>query len=321
MEARVVIFFVILTLFSVLLQTADSAPSNKFFLLSDIHFDPFYDASKDPETFCRPKSIDSSSCDASKSDAKRYDLSEKGDDLFTDYGQFGCDTPFDLMVSSFDAMRRTLPNPDFILASVFSFLFFSFPFLRPLWCQLKAESETTDRPTDTPTTNRTGDFSAHCMNSMKDSLTAIQNATATLSSFFPSAPILPLIGNNDVFPKDQIPDGPSEELEQMAAIWGPLLPASAIKSFLQGGFYTVSLRPGLRVIVLNTIFYMTSWCPNNQTECSNDYTPTTDDPANQFVFLADTLLYARKHNEQSVSSLLLFTHTRTGVLSPLSCHL
>jgi len=119
MESRILSLLVILAFFSLLSRTAHSAPSNKFFLLSDIHFDPFYDASKDPETFCRPKSIDSSSCDVSKSDAKRYALSEKGEDLLTEYGQFGCDTPFDLMVSSFDAMRRTLPNPDFILASVF----------------------------------------------------------------------------------------------------------------------------------------------------------------------------------------------------------
>lgn len=138
------------------------------------------------------------------------------------------------------------------------------------------------------------------MNSMKDSLTAIQNVTATIASYFPQAPLLPVIGNNDVFPKDQMPAGPSEELEQMAAIWGPLLPTSALKTFLNGGYYTVSLRPGLRAIVLNTVFYMTDWCPDNSTECSKSYTPTTDDPANQFVFLADTLLYAQKHNEQCV---------------------
>lgn len=47
----------------------------------------------------------------------------------------------------------------------------------------------------------------------------------------------------------------TSELANYWLLWKPFLPSNAETTFLRGGYYSVSIKPDLRVIVLNTVLY------------------------------------------------------------------
>lgn len=149
---------------------------------------------------------------------------------------------------------------------------------------------------------------------------AVENITALILQYYPKTPTFPVIGNNDVIPKNQMFDGPSATLQAFSQIWSRWLPRmsshlyrlstpfslrnvaeEALNSLNQGGFYSVDVTPKLKIIGLNTLYYMTGWCPDNTTSCKKSYEPTSNDPAGQFRFFESQLQAAAATNQSYVS--------------------
>jgi hypothetical protein len=84
------------------------AHTDQFFLISDLHYDPWYNENYNPSTFCRGDAYIETNITECRSVHKLHTWNTK-------YGQWHCDTPFSLMTSAYQAMKKTQPNPDFII--------------------------------------------------------------------------------------------------------------------------------------------------------------------------------------------------------------
>lgn len=181
----------------------------------------------------------------------------------------GCDCPYSFLLSTLSEMKAVNPNPEFILI--------------------------------------TGDIAPHELKHYDVDFynfeLSLRNATQAIQTFFPDTPTFPVLGNHDVYPQDQLPYGPNEVLETVAAIWKHWIPASALPSFLKGGYYSVSPKAGLRLLALNTLYYNVKFCTRNVTKCHHKDTlaghaKTTSDPVDQFSWLSEQLEMARENNEK-----------------------
>jgi sphingomyelin phosphodiesterase len=117
--------------------------------------------------------------------------------------------------------------------------------------------------------------------------------TQILHTYFPNTPIFPAIGNHESFPVDQFPTAPRNAwlMDALAADWAGWLPPSALTSLRQGGYYTTLIRPGLRLISLNT-----QYCDiNNFWLVLND-----TDPTGQLEWLRAVLTNATRAGETVV---------------------
>jgi sphingomyelin phosphodiesterase len=65
-------------------------------------------------------------------------------------------------------------------------------------------------------------------------------------------PIYYALGNHDVFPVDQLDPRAPSILQPLGSYWSKFLPSDALASFQSRGYYTILLRKGLRLVVLNT---------------------------------------------------------------------
>mmetsp|Transcript_14699 Transcript_14699/g.57667 ORF Transcript_14699/g.57667 Transcript_14699/m.57667 type:complete len:552 (+) Transcript_14699:22-1677(+) len=177
------------------------------------------------------------------------------DDANYEYGQFGCDSPLPLLTNCLEAMRAVDADPDFLLIG--------------------------------------GDLAMHCSPSYEATMSTVANATAVISANYRNTMIIPTIGNNDVYPEDQIAYGPSQQLSDLADIWGPWIgDEEALETFRKNGYFSVSPVEGLRVVSLNTLYYTENWCPRNDTICTDeelDSLVREDDPNGQFAWLAEQL--------------------------------
>ncbi|XP_064100938.1 sphingomyelin phosphodiesterase-like [Macrobrachium nipponense] len=90
----------------------------------------------------------------------------------------------------------------------------------------------------------------------------IRETYEMLEAYFPDIPIFPVIGNHEHSPIDQFPDpdnAPPEfaadwMYEALATQWAKLLPDLDISTVLYGGFYSVPVKPGFRIISVNSMF-------------------------------------------------------------------
>ncbi|RIA88153.1 Metallo-dependent phosphatase-like protein [Glomus cerebriforme] len=72
-------------------------------------------------------------------------------------------------------------------------------------------------------------------------------------------PIIPSIGNNDIYPNNIIGAGPNELLSIIHDIWSPFIPKGQHKTFLDGGYYYKEVIPGKLIVVsLNTLYFYNS---------------------------------------------------------------
>ena len=90
-----------------------------------------------------------------------------------------------------------------------------------------------------------------------------------------SLPVFPSIGNNDVFPHDICLDGPNEVkveisktfsnfsfklLENITANWHQWLDSQATKTMMSGGYFSMLAEENLRIVSLNTIYWVRPNC-------------------------------------------------------------
>lgn len=204
---------VLLELRSVLLVFVVSGvrPANigRFWHITDHHWDTYYSQhGQDPMEIC-PSSYG-------------RPISNAGP-----LGDYKCDSPWRLIQSSIDAMKRLHPDPDFIL-----------------W--------TGDDPFHTSQQDK--------YLSKDKVLQIILNISMTIREAFPATPIFPALGNHDYHPKSQIPPGGSEILTAIAKMWQPWLSVGAYSTFKEEGYYVDSL-PGSKnhiIMILNSNFWYNS---------------------------------------------------------------
>ncbi|KAI7906244.1 Metallo-dependent phosphatase-like protein [Cokeromyces recurvatus] len=73
--------------------------------------------------------------------------------------------------------------------------------------------------------------------------------------FFSAVPVVPVIGNNDVQPHNLI-ELYDDDLRFFGEIWKHWIPKDERKSFLEGGYFAVDVVPGIRVLSMNTMFFL-----------------------------------------------------------------
>nr|XP_022899981.1 sphingomyelin phosphodiesterase-like [Onthophagus taurus] len=118
----------------------------------------------------------------------------------------------------------------------------------------------------------------------------------TLLEKFPNSPVFPILGNHEphplnIFAPSEIedPEFSTAWLFDLAAdLWGPILGEGTEETIRKGGFYTVLIRPGFRLIALNSnVAYTFNWWL-----LYDDV-----DPFGQLQWLADTLYQAEQDGE------------------------
>ncbi|XP_071997767.1 cyclic GMP-AMP phosphodiesterase SMPDL3A isoform X2 [Engystomops pustulosus] len=134
----------------------------------------------------------------------------------------------------------------------------------------------------------------------------IGNMTSTIRSLLPDMLVFPALGNHDYWPQDQLPVSGSEIYTAVAEFWKPWLCEEALKTFRKGGYYSQVYKSSsktshpLRIISLNTNLY---YDPNK-------VTLNITDPADQLLWLEETLQFSRQNNEK----VYIIAHVPIGAL-------
>ncbi|KAM8832813.1 cyclic GMP-AMP phosphodiesterase SMPDL3A isoform 2-T2 [Spinachia spinachia] len=181
------------------------------------------------------------------------------------FGHFLCDSPYALIQSAFAHMAPLTRPQDFII-----------------W--------TGDSPPHVPADELSTDAVVQL----------IGNMTQTIRQHFPKLTVFPALGNHDYWPQDQMPSSPNAIYQAAAQLWKPWLQPDALRTLSRGGFYSQLVKPGLRVLSLNTILY---YGPDRATENATD-------PAGQFQWLEATLRDAARRREK----VYVIAHVPVGYL-------
>ncbi|GBE79453.1 Endopolyphosphatase [Sparassis crispa] len=108
-------------------------------------------------------------------------------------------------------------------------------------------------------------------------------------------PVVPSIGNNDVWPHNIMMPGPNSITFEFSSIWRSFMPFESYQVFQRGGYYSVEVIPdSLAVISLNTMYFYDS----NKAVGGCEYTDP-EDPGNlQFDWLEVQLDIFRRRGMQ-----------------------
>lgn len=116
----------------------------------------------------------------------------------------------------------------------------------------------------------TGDLPPHDIwnQSKAQSLEILKDTVEQMFNAFPNVPIFPALGNHESIPAGNFPPPWSHEPDhsinwlysEVAKEWSKWLPESSKNTMLHGGFYSILIRPGFRLISLNMNYCHTiSW--------------------------------------------------------------
>ncbi|XP_071056721.1 sphingomyelin phosphodiesterase-like isoform X3 [Onthophagus taurus] len=226
----------------------DSTPL-KVLQVTDFHYDPMY----------TPGSL--AACAAPlccQSDSGVASTPEEGAGYWGDYRS--CDTPWYGVEDALDHIAETHPDIDYVYYT---------------------GDTISHRIWDTSISGNTED------------ITLLYN---TLLAKFPNTPVYPIFGNHEAHPVDIFTPPEIEEEEFSTAwlfdlaadLWGSILGEGTAETIRRGGFYTVLIRPGFRLIALNSnVGYTFNWWL-----LYDDV-----DPFGQLQWLADTLYQAEQDGE------------------------
>ncbi|KAL3267397.1 hypothetical protein HHI36_011526 [Cryptolaemus montrouzieri] len=154
----------------------------------------------------------------------------------------------------------------------------------------------------------TGDLPPHDIwkQTKEYNLDIIKQTTQQMIEYFPSTPIFPAVGNHESIPPGtfappwvQQENSTSWLFNELSAHWKRWLPASSTTTVMRGGFYSVLLRPRLRLISINTNYCHTYnwWLLVNST-----------DPAKELKWL----IYELQEAENKEERVLLIGHIPPG---------
>ncbi|MDG3004371.1 metallophosphoesterase [Paludisphaera mucosa] len=216
-----------LVAFAPSLLRAEERPG-RFLLVSDIHFDPFYDAS----LFQQLKTSPAENWAEILENSRPAGINPRG-----------TDSNYALLKSSLDEARRRGPDVDFVL--------YPGDLLAHRWQakydRLAEKSHEADPDEYRAFTRKVVEFLAF-----------------EFRRRFPETPILPTLGNEDSYCGDYRvePEGPF--LSMFAEVWHPLLgPESGTfrRTFPLGGYFTTRLPrlKNCRLIVLNSVFFSVNY--------------------------------------------------------------
>ncbi|XP_032878082.1 sphingomyelin phosphodiesterase [Amblyraja radiata] len=143
-----------------------------------------------------------------------------------------------------------------------------------------------------------GDIPAHNVwqQSRHDQINALTTITNLLRQHLPNLTIYPAVGNHESTPVNSFPppfihgnQSSSWLYNAMVDAWQQWLPPTALETLRRGGFYTVAVRPGLRLVSLNMNFcsHENFWLLVNST-----------DPAGQLQWLVGVLQGAEWSGEK-----------------------
>ncbi|KAL0090812.1 Metallo-dependent phosphatase-like protein [Phycomyces blakesleeanus] len=78
-----------------------------------------------------------------------------------------------------------------------------------------------------------------------------------IDAFWPTVPVVPALGNNDVYPANKIGDAKidSSLLAFYERLWRHWIPKEQRDTFKDGGYFSIQVAPNLRIISLNTLFF------------------------------------------------------------------
>lgn len=69
-------------------------------------------------------------------------------------------------------------------------------------------------------------------------------------------PVVPSLGNNDVWPHNTLSPGPNEITDEFASIWDAFIPSASKTSFRKGAYYAIEVIPdALAAISLSTMYF------------------------------------------------------------------
>ncbi|KAI7871584.1 Metallo-dependent phosphatase-like protein [Spinellus fusiger] len=215
----------------------------KFLHITDIHLDAYYLANSDPSQFCH-----------------RMNKKNKKNTA----GQFGavgtkCDSPASLVQASFDFMKKTMTDIDFIIY--------------------------------------TGDTARHDRdNAMPRTDDDVLSEHAAVTKYFQdtfninNVPLIPTIGNNDMFGHNKM----GEEdpiLPQLKKMWAPFN-LNLTASFDEGGYFVQDLVPGkIKAVSVNSMYFFSS------NKLAPDCDTASSPGAVQLTWLSNVLNDARSQQE------------------------
>lgn len=221
---------------------AQSAPQSgatvSVLLVSDIHFEPFWDPAKTPQLAAAPVS----QWDAILSATPSPDRQQRFTALQLSCHTRGTDTSYPLFNSSLMAMRARDAHAGFVTVSG-DLLSHAFP------CKFNALFAQSTPQAYSAFVQKTLDF-----------------VIGELDSAFPNIPVYVALGNNDTDCGDYRLDAYSQFLAASGNKVASDLPVAdrpaALASFASGGYYSASLPapiPNARILVLNDIFMSSSY--------------------------------------------------------------
>lgn len=242
--------------------------------ITDPHYDPAYQVGS------------YAACD--ETNCCRYDQPiPEGADASVGAGRWGdyrfCDSPLEAVIDAFTQIRR---NHKVSRESMKSWVCWTNLTFSYLICQA------------IDYVYFTGDIVDHALwattkEGIRSSVSRIHNL---LDNIFTKVPIFPVIGNHEshpvnLFAPNSVPERFSTEwlYTFLADEWAQWLPESELATVRAGGYYTVLVRPGFRIITIN----------NNDCYTFNwwlIYEPTF--PRTQLQWLHDTLLAAETAGEK-----------------------
>ncbi|CAB3377350.1 Hypothetical predicted protein [Cloeon dipterum] len=202
----------------------------KFLHLTDIHFDPEYREGTSIDCgeplCCRPESR---YLPEHQRDQKLTELDKAGY-----WGEYkGCDMPWRTIEATLDHIAETHKDASYIIM--------------------------------------TGDLPPHAIwdSSNEENTMIMKELNKALAKRFPDIKIYPTIGNHEAHPLNSFgplkPVGPTNMTTQWlfdaaAEAWSQWLPAEALETVRQGGFYSVEVQPGFRIIAINSnLCYVLNW--------------------------------------------------------------
>ena len=223
-----------------LLSLLSLLSATSFYVLNDIHYDPFYSPDLTPtENVCRPTTQNPSLLSHL---IEEFPLFGNSPHMFKGnrgsiYGQFGCDSPSQLVQLILNEVLEKDAQPDII--------YLPGDFVGHGYSQDKG-----------------GNFSNQTYDVLLDIL---YNVSQEIKIRFPNSLIIPAVGNNDPEFHYQVPD-----LEEKNGYYNFLFDTwfldhvpnsklpnlNEIKStFLDGGYYRVDYSDSLSIFSLNTVYF------------------------------------------------------------------